>query len=153
MSEHFHPQHSGPIFPVAIWPYFGTYCDIIVTVFCTISPLVQICCEYKTFKSQKICSFRFPLTVLPSINLRSILTIVFSYDAPKLWNDLPYDIRSAPKSVQFQKSTQNLPISENHSHHSFLLPNTGRPLWERLGTCLMSYDLCLMNWMVCLRIR
>ena len=26
-----------------------------------------------------------------------------------------------------------------------LLPNTGRPLWERLGTCLMSYDLCLMN--------
>ena len=33
------------------------------------------------------------------------------------------------------------------------LKNTGPPLWERLGTCLMSYDLCLMNWMVCLRIR
>ena len=29
----------------------------------------------------------------------------------------------------------------NHSHHSFLLPNTGRPLWERLGTCLMTYAL------------
>ena len=41
----------------------------------------------------------------------------------------------------------------NHSHHSFLLPNTGPPLWERLGTCLMSYDLCLTNWMVCLRIH
>ena len=41
----------------------------------------------------------------------------------------------------------------NHSHHSFLLPNTGPPLWERLGTCLMSYKLCLTNWMVCLRIR
>ena len=35
----------------------------------------------------------------------------FSYDAPKLWNDLPYDIRSAP-NLSFQKSTQNLPISE-----------------------------------------
>ena len=29
----------------------------------------------------------------------------------------------------------------NHSHHTFLLPKTGWPLWERLGTCLMSYAL------------
>ena len=41
----------------------------------------------------------------------------------------------------------------NHSHHSFLLPNTGPPPWQRLGTCLMSHDLCLTDWMVCLRIR
>ena len=35
----------------------------------------------------------------------------FSYDAPKLWNDLPHDIRSAP-NLSFQTSTKNLPISE-----------------------------------------
>ena len=76
----------------------------------------------------------------------------FSYDAPKLWNDLPYDIHSAPNLSSF-KSRLKPTYFRNHSHHSFLLPNTGPPLWERLGTCLMSYDLCLMNWMVCLRIR
>ena len=32
-------------------------------------------------------------------------------------------------------------------------PNTGPPPWQRLGTCLMSHDLCLTDWMVCLRIR
>ena len=30
---------------------------------------------------------------------------------------------------------------------------TGPPPWQRLGTCLMSHDLCLTDWMVCLRIR
>ena len=35
----------------------------------------------------------------------------FSYDAPKLWNDLPHDRRSAP-NLMFQKSTKNLLVSE-----------------------------------------
>ena len=56
-----------------------------------------------------------------------------------------------------KKSTQISPVSKvdskptyfrNHSHHSFLLPNTGPPPWQRLGTCLMSHDLCLTDWMV-----
>ena len=76
----------------------------------------------------------------------------FSYDAPKLWNDFPYDIRSAP-NLSSLKVDSKPTYFRNHSHHSFLLPNTGPPPWQRLGTCLMSHDLCLTDWMVCLRIR
>ena len=40
----------------------------------------------------------------------------FSYDAPKLWNDLPHDICSAPNL--FQKSTKNI-YFRNHVQLSF----------------------------------
>ena len=36
----------------------------------------------------------------------------FSYDAPKVWNDLPHDIRSAPNLSCFKSRLKNLPISE-----------------------------------------
>ena len=36
----------------------------------------------------------------------------FSYDAPKLWNDVPHDIMKCSKSLMIQKSTKKLLISE-----------------------------------------
>ena len=36
--------------------------------------------------------FRFLIIVLPSINQKVHFNNSFSYDAPKLWNDLPHDI-------------------------------------------------------------
>ena len=76
----------------------------------------------------------------------------FSYDAPKLWNDLPM-IYAALQISPVSKVDSKPTYFRNHSHHSFLLPNTGPPPWQRLGTCPMSHDLCLTDWMVCLRIR
>ena len=42
----------------------------------------------------------------------------FLYDAPKLWNDLPHDIRSAPNLSCF-KSRLKPTYFRNHFHHSF----------------------------------
>ena len=59
----------------------------------------------------------------------------FSYDVPKLWNDLPRDIRSAPNLLCFKSLTKNLPISEIIST---IISNYGSTPWVRLGTCLMT---------------
>ena len=100
----------------------------------------------------KICSFWFPLTVLPSINQRSILTIV-SHMMPLCYGMIFHMIYAALQISPVSKVDSKPTYFRNHSHHSFLLPNTGPPPWQRLGTCLMSHDLCLTDWMVCLRIR
>ena len=100
----------------------------------------------------KICSFWFPLTVLPSINQRSILTIV-SHMMPLSYGMIFHMIYAVLQISPVSKVDSKPTYFRNHSHHSFLLPNTGPPPWQRLGTCLMSHDLCLTDWMVCLRIR
>ena len=76
----------------------------------------------------------------------------FSYDALSygmIFHMIYVVLQISPVSKVDSKPT----YFRNHSHHSFLLLNTGPPLWEQLGTCLMSHDLCLTDWMVCLRIR
>ena len=100
----------------------------------------------------KICSFWSPLTVLPSINQRSILTIV-SHMMPLSYGMIFHMIYAVLQISPVSKVDSKPTYFRNHSHHSFLLPNTGPPPWQRLGTCLMSHDLCLTDWMVCLRIR
>ena len=100
----------------------------------------------------KICSFWFPLTVLPSINQRSILTIV-SHMMPLSYGMIFHMIYAVLQISPVSKVDSKPTYFRNHSHHSFLLPNTGPPPWQRLGICLMSHDFCLTDWMVCLRIR
>ena len=34
----------------------------------------------------------------------------FAYDAPKIWNELPDDVRSATSIASFRKKTQSIPI-------------------------------------------
>ena len=72
----------------------------------------------------KICSFRFPLTVLPSINQRSILTIVF-HMMPLSYGMIFHMIYAVLHISLVSKVDSKPTYFRNHSHHSFLLPNTG----------------------------
>ena len=76
----------------------------------------------------------------PSINQRSILTIV-SHMMPLSYGMIFHMIYAVLQISPVSKVDSKPTYFRNHSHHSFLLPNTGPPLWERLGTCLMSYAL------------
>ena len=82
---------------------------------------------------------------------KSILTIV-SHMMPLSYGMIFHMIYAVLQISPVSKVDSKPTYFRNHSHHSFLLPNTGPPLFERLGTCPMSYGLCLTNWMVCLRI-
>ena len=74
----------------------------------------------------------------------------FSYDTPKIWNDLPLEIQTAPtlscfkrrlKTYQFQKS---FPLSRFYYYRPLIVVTA--------LSCLTSYDSGNIIWMVCLRI-
>ena len=39
----------------------------------------------------------------------------FAFDAPKIWNDIPHDVRSATSVASFRKKAQNLPVCKSLS--------------------------------------
>ena len=71
-------------------------------------------------------------------------------------NSFDFNLFTTGSDVEAKEMKFDVGKRKQHKYFwiiSLVLFITGPPLWERLGTCLMSYDLCLMNWMVCLRIR
>ena len=71
----------------------------------------------------------------------------FAYDAPKVWNDLPDEIRSAPSLASFRKKTQDIPIHQSLSTIIFFqfLPVVSVVL--TLATSL-NYESCLTTMFV-----
>ena len=71
---------------------------------------------------------KVPFRVLQFINLKVHFNKCFSYDAPKLWNDLPLEIRSAPSLSCFKRRHKTYLFQKSFHPYVFLLPNTDDPL-------------------------
>ena len=63
----------------------------------------------------------------------------FSYDAPKLWNDLPLEIWTAPTLSCFKRRLKTYLFQKSFPPYVFSLPNTDDPLVTTWW--FMYYDL------------
>ena len=90
-------------------------------------------------------------------NSKGIL-VIFGYDAPKVWNDLPDEIPSASSLASFRKKTRDT-YSPKPIHHNILsvsscclrgvYPCYAPQLWLLPHDCLWHLRVCLMTEIKC----
>ena len=90
---------------------------------------------------QKRCSSKSPSRIPQFINPKFISTSPI-YDAPKLWNDLPLEIQTAPTLSCFKSDLKAICFRSLFLLVFFLLLNTDDPLVMTL-LWFMTYDYAL----------
>ena len=113
---HWLPIEHCSIFKTALLVYKFLHCGYPKYFVPFLKPRQSV---YNTRKSQADGVFLEVPHFAPSVYKSSKhFGLSFAYDAPKIWNDMPDDVRSATSLHPFKKKLKTYPLHK-HIHHNF----------------------------------